>query len=148
MCIIDYPKSPDNLNCATIKSIFNRVSVAYVLCGTTFKEQNQWVIDIPGGGAWSHTDAGKPGISNRGEGKIAKQLGRSWVSIYSGPCILRPPLQPDKYGLKLEVVLKWRDIYTENIRMVILTAGLKMEGIVKWRDLKSEGPLYIFTARM
>ncbi len=26
--------------------------------------------------------------------------------IYSNPCILRLPLQPDKYGLKLEVVLK------------------------------------------
>ncbi len=55
---------------------------------------------------------------------------------YSGPCILRQPLQPDKYGLKLEVVLKWRDIYTESIRMVLLIAGLKMEGIVKWRGLK------------
>ncbi len=62
--------------------------------------------------------------------------------VYSGPCILRPPLQPDKYGYKLEVVLKWRDVYTENIRMVLLIAGLKMEGIVKWRGLKSRGPLY------
>ena len=34
---------------------------------------------------------------------------------YSGPCILRPPLQPGKYGLKLEVVLKWRDINTKNM---------------------------------
>ncbi len=46
--------------------------------------------------------------------------------------LLRPPLQPDKYGLKLEVVLKWRDVYTENVRMVLLiavtTAGLEMEG--------------------
>ncbi len=32
---------------------------------------------------------------------------------YSGPCILRPLLHPDKYGLKLEMVLKWWDIYTE-----------------------------------
>ena len=55
--------------------------------------------------------------------------------------ILRPPLQPDKYGLKLEVVLKWRDVYTENIRMVLLIAGLKIEGIVKWIGLKSQGPL-------
>ena len=47
------------------------------------------------------------------------------------------------------MVLKWRDIYIENIRMVPLTAGLKMEGTVKWRGLKpckhvkSQGPLYI-----
>ncbi len=29
---------------------------------------------------------------------------------------LRPvrPIQPVKYGLKLKVVLKWKDIYTEN----------------------------------
>ncbi len=27
-----------------------------------------------------------------------------------------------KYGLKLEVVLKWRDIYIENIRVVSLMA--------------------------
>ncbi len=53
-------------------------------------------------------------------------------SYYSGPCILRPPLQPEKYGLKLQVVLKWRDIYIENIRIMLLIAGLKMEGIVKW----------------
>ncbi len=51
--------------------------------------------------------------------------------MYSGPCISRPPLQPQKYGLKWEVVLKWRDIYIENIRLVSLMAGLKMEGIVK-----------------
>ncbi len=25
---------------------------------------------------------------------------------YSGPCDLRPPIQPAKYGLKLKVVLK------------------------------------------
>ena len=51
--------------------------------------------------------------------------------VYSGPCILRPPLQPEKYGLTLEVVLKLRDIYIENTRMVSLIAGLKMEEIVK-----------------
>ena len=50
---------------------------------------------------------------------------------YSGPRVLRPFLQPDKYGLKLEVVLKVRDIYIENIKMVSLIAGLKMKGIVK-----------------
>ncbi len=26
--------------------------------------------------------------------------------MYSGPCILRPPIQPEKYGRKLKVVLK------------------------------------------
>ncbi len=25
---------------------------------------------------------------------------------YSSPCVLRPPIQPEKYGLKLEVILK------------------------------------------
>ena len=71
-------------------------------------------------------------------------LGRvvSAESEYSGPCILRPPLQPDKFGLKLEVVLKWRDIYIENIRKVSLIASLKMEETVKWRGLKLQGPLY------
>ncbi len=48
---------------------------------------------------------------------------------YGDPCILRPLVQPEKYCLKLEVVLKWRDIYVENIRVVSLMAGLKMEGI-------------------
>ncbi len=51
--------------------------------------------------------------------------------VYPGPCILRPPIQPEKCALKLKVVLKWRDIYTEQIRVVSLRAGLKMEGIVK-----------------
>ncbi len=34
---------------------------------------------------------------------------------YSGPCILRPPLHSEKYGLKLKTVLKWKDKYIENI---------------------------------
>ncbi len=51
--------------------------------------------------------------------------------MYSVPCILRPPLQPEKYGLKWEVVLKWKDIYIENVTMVSLMATLKMEGTVK-----------------
>ncbi len=51
--------------------------------------------------------------------------------VYSGPCDLRPPIQPTKYGLKLKVVLKYRDIYTENIQVVLLISGLKMKGIVK-----------------
>ncbi len=62
----------------------------------------------------------------------------------SGPCILRPPLQPLNFGLKLMVVLKWRDIYIENIRMVSLIAGLKIEGIVKWRGRKLQGLLNSF----
>ncbi len=53
----------------------------------------------------------------------------------------RPPLQPEEYGIKLEVVLKWKDIYIENIRMLSLIDGFKNEGIVKWRSLKSQGPL-------
>ncbi len=28
------------------------------------------------------------------------------ICLYSGPCDLRPPIQPAKYGLKLKVVLK------------------------------------------
>ncbi len=35
---------------------------------------------------------------------------------HSGPCILRPPVQPDKYAPKLKVVLKWRYIYSERQR--------------------------------
>ena len=61
---------------------------------------------------------------------------------YNGPCDLRPPIQPAKYGLKLKVVLKQRDVYIENIRVVSLILGLKMQGIVKQRGLKSQGPLY------
>ncbi len=51
--------------------------------------------------------------------------------IYSGPCDLRPPIQPAKYGLKFKVVLKYRDVYTENIQVVSLISGLKMQEIVK-----------------
>ncbi len=43
------------------------------------------------------------------------------LSLYSGPCILRPiTIQPEEYGLKLKMVLKWRDIYIENITVVLL----------------------------
>ncbi len=48
-----------------------------------------------------------------------------------------------KKRLKLQAVLKWRDIYIENIRVMSLAACLKIEGTVKWRGLKSQGPLYI-----
>ncbi len=62
---------------------------------------------------------------------------------YGGPCILRPPVQPAKYGLKLKVVLKWKDIYIKSIRVGSVLDGLKMEGFVKWRGLKLQGPLYV-----
>ena len=39
------------------------------------------------------------------------------------------------------MVLKWRDIYVENIRVVSVMAGLKMQGIVKLRGLKLQGPI-------
>ncbi len=32
------------------------------------------------------------------------------------------------------------DIYIENTRILSTIAGLKLEGIVKWRDLKSQVP--------
>ncbi len=54
-----------------------------------------------------------------------------YTSVCSGPFILRPPFQPEKYGLKSEVVLTWNDILFETIRMVSLITGPEMEGIVK-----------------
>ncbi len=56
--------------------------------------------------------------------------------------MLRPPIQPEKCGLKFKMVLKWNDVYIENIRVVPMMAGLKREGIVKWSGLKSQGQLY------
>ncbi len=47
-----------------------------------------------------------------------------------------------KCGLKLKVVLKWRNIYIESIWVGSLVDGLKMEGLVKWRVLKLQGQLY------
>ncbi len=40
--------------------------------------------------------------------------------VYTDPRILRSPVQTDKYGLTLKVVLKWRDICIENITAVFL----------------------------
>ncbi len=67
---------------------------------------------------------------------------------YNGHCILRPPVQPEKYTCSfklsmMKAVLEWRDtnICFDNISTVSLIAGLKMEGIVKWRGLTSQGPL-------
>ena len=62
--------------------------------------------------------------------------------MYSDPYILRPPLQSGKYGLKLEAVLKWRDIYAENTKVVSLISCLKIEALVKWKGLELQGPLY------
>ncbi len=59
----------------------------------------------------------------------------------SGPCILRPPIQLEECGHK-EVVLKWMDIYNENIGMVSLMAGLKLENTT---GLKLQGPVYFYT---
>ncbi len=44
--------------------------------------------------------------------------------LYSGPCILRPHVLPEKYGPKLKVALKIKNV--------------KLQGIVKM-----QGPLYI-----
>ncbi len=51
--------------------------------------------------------------------------------IYSGPSILRPPIQPERYRHKLKVVLKCRDIYIKNIKFVSLM-------VLKWREFLSE----------
>ena len=55
------------------------------------------------------------------------------LSIYSysryglyflyGPCDVRPPVQPEYYGLKLKMTLKLSDIYTETIYMYGVTNG-------------------------
>ena len=63
--------------------------------------------------------------------------------MYSGPRILRPPMESAKYDLKLKVVLKLKAIYIESVRVGSLVDGLKIEGFVKWRGLKSQWPLYI-----
>ena len=57
--------------------------------------------------------------------------GLASTNIILWSCIFRPTIQPEKYGLELGVVLKWRDIYIENIRVVSLIRWL----ILKWREL-------------
>ncbi len=37
---------------------------------------------------------------------VNKQFRSQKNCNYSGPCILRPPIQPEIYGLKLKVILK------------------------------------------
>ncbi len=39
----------------------------------------------------------------------------NFTYTYSGPYILRLPIQPDKYDLKLKVFLKWRDTYISTV---------------------------------
>ncbi len=48
---------------------------------------------------------------------------------------LRSPIKPEELGLKLKVVLKWRCVYVENIRVVPLMPGLKIEGSFKCRGV-------------
>ena len=52
-----------------------------------------------------------------------RQLADGDVGKYSGTCILRPPIQPEKYGLKLKAVLKCRDIYIANLYKSCVTDG-------------------------
>ncbi len=64
------------------------------------------------------------------------QVDLSLIYMYCGPCILRPPIQAEKYSLKLKVALK------VGLFMMSPTPHLKIEQILKWRDLKSQAPLY------
>ena len=64
---------------------------------------------------------------------------------YTGPYILRPPIRPEKYGLKLKLILNFQDIYIESVSLMSL-ASLKMEGSLKWQGLKSQSSLYTDSA--
>ncbi len=81
--------------------------------------------------SWSIFRKPKSGSRRSTDGLTDDIAGKSLGLQYSGPWNLRPPIQPAKYGLKLKVVLKERDIYTENIQVVLLISGLKLQGIVK-----------------
>ncbi len=48
-----------------------------------------------------------------------------------------------KHGLKLEMILKVRDIYFEST-IVSLIASLKIEGFFKWKGLKLQGLLHMY----
>ncbi len=66
--------------------------------------------------------------------RMALLMSTLWtVTIFSRNGILMygGPIQAEKCSLKLKVVLKWRDIYIENIRVVLLIGGLKIEGSLK-----------------
>ena len=57
-----------------------------------------------------------------------------YIHVYSAPLHFKTTRSARKYGLGWKVsTFKWKDIYTENIRHVLLMAGLKIEGIVNWR---------------
>ncbi len=52
---------------------------------------------------------------------------------YSGPCILRPHVQPEEYGLKLKVGVEM-DGYTENIIVVLLDGQSPNGAVLNRRD--------------
>ncbi len=53
----------------------------------------------------------------------------SYISVYSGSCILRPPMHPGKFGRKLKMVWKQGDTYIENIGAVSLMLATKIRVI-------------------
>ena len=53
---------------------------------------------------------------------------------YSWPRFRRPPIQPETCGLKLKVVLKWKDSYVENTCISGVTDG---RNVLEWRDYTS-----------
>ncbi len=55
-------------------------------------------------------------------------------TIYTGPCLLRPPIQPEKYGF-VNAFLKWRDVNITNIELVLLMM------VLKWRDHTLQEPM-------
>ncbi len=57
------------------------------------------------------------------------------MAIQLSLCLLRPPIWPEKCGLKLQVVLKWKENYIENMRVVLPMVGLK------WGELLNGGVL-------
>ncbi len=79
--------------------------------------------------------AGSPGISciSMAQEQVLGLLSDHDDVLLPVPCILRPFLQPQNLGLKLEVVLKWKDIHVGNRRIVSVVS--------KWRGLKSHEAL-------
>ncbi len=57
--------------------------------------------------------------------------------IYHHPCILRPPVQPEKNGLKLKVVLKWKDVFF----YWKYKSLCRRWPVVKWKELLNGGVL-------
>ncbi len=63
--------------------------------------------------------------------KVATSLVQTmYICICSGPPILRQALQPEKNGLKLKVVLKWRDIYSEKYNSGVTDSCM----VLKWNN--------------